>query len=144
MTIDHRRKSQVVKHALEQQGPSWQGRVGRTLGVVLTFAISAVGGLQLLCVQHLFFGSENNVFSTARVCEKLFFVIEHKEIWITSLWSSLVKLSTSHDLTANGGVVWFSKGNPLISGKSRLVKYYNLARSVYFSHTTTYTIGHSM
>ena len=24
---------------------------------------------------------------------------------------------------------WFSKGNPLISGKSRLVKYYNLARS---------------
>ena len=23
---------------------------------------------------------------------------------------------------------WFSKGNPLISGKSRLVKYYNLAR----------------
>ncbi len=25
---------------------------------------------------------------------------------------------------------WFSKGNPLISGKSRLVKYYNLARSM--------------
>ena len=25
---------------------------------------------------------------------------------------------------------WFSKGNPLISGKSRLVKYYNLARFV--------------
>ena len=25
---------------------------------------------------------------------------------------------------------WFSKGNPLISGKSRLVKYYNLARYI--------------
>ena len=27
---------------------------------------------------------------------------------------------------------WFSKGNPLISGKSRLVKYYNLARLLDF------------
>ena len=27
---------------------------------------------------------------------------------------------------------WFSKGNPLISGKSRLVKYYNLARWWFF------------
>ena len=27
---------------------------------------------------------------------------------------------------------WFSKGNPLISGKSRLVKYYNLARILGF------------
>ena len=26
--------------------------------------------------------------------------------------------------------LWFSKGNPLISGKSRLVKYYNLARYI--------------
>ncbi len=37
-------------------------------------------------------------------------------------------IATSHDLTPNGGLVWFSKGNPLNSGKSRLVKYYNLAR----------------
>ena len=36
-------------------------------------------------------------------------------------------IATSHDLTSNGGLV--SKGNPLISGKSRLVKYYNLARN---------------
>ena len=34
-------------------------------------------------------------------------------------------IATSHDLTPK---LWFSKGNPLISGKSRLVKYYNLAR----------------
>ena len=42
----------------------------------------------------------------------------------------LVKLgvATSHDrFPPNGGLVWFSKGDPLISGKSRLVKYYNLA-----------------
>ncbi len=32
-------------------------------------------------------------------------------------------IATSHDLTPNGG---FGKGNLLISGKSRLVKYYNL------------------
>ena len=33
------------------------------------------------------------------------------------------------DLTRPHPKWWFSKGNPLISGKSRLVKYYNLARS---------------
>ena len=32
------------------------------------------------------------------------------------------------DLTRRHPKWWFSKGNPLISGKSRLVKYYNLAR----------------
>ena len=32
------------------------------------------------------------------------------------------------DLTRPHPKWWFSKGNPLISGKSRLVKYYNLAR----------------
>ena len=37
-------------------------------------------------------------------------------------------IATSHDLTPNGGLV---KGNPLISGKSRLVKYYNLARFLF-------------
>ena len=42
-------------------------------------------------------------------------------------WSNW--LATSHDrFSPNGGLVWFSKGNPLISGKSRLVKYYNLAK----------------
>ena len=34
-------------------------------------------------------------------------------------------IATSHDLTPKW---WFSKGNPHISGKSRLVKYNNLAR----------------
>ena len=32
-------------------------------------------------------------------------------------------IATSHDLT-----LWFSKGNSFIATKSRLVKYYNLAR----------------
>ena len=36
-------------------------------------------------------------------------------------------IATSHDLTPNGG---FSTGNPLISGKPRLMKYYNLPRWV--------------
>ena len=37
---------------------------------------------------------------------------------------------------------WFSKGNPLISGKSRLVKYYNLARwgVLQFSWTQLFNI----
>ncbi len=35
-------------------------------------------------------------------------------------------IATSHDLTPNGGLV--REMGPLISGKLRLVKYYNLAR----------------
>ena len=38
--------------------------------------------------------------------------------------------SNYSDLTRPHPKWWFSKGNPLISGKSRLVKYYNLARSM--------------
>ena len=38
-------------------------------------------------------------------------------------------LSNYSDLTRPSSPKWwFSKGNPLISGKSRLVKHYNLAR----------------
>ena len=40
-------------------------------------------------------------------------------------------IATSHDLTPNGGLV---REIPLISGKSRLVKYYNLARFPTFSN----------
>ncbi len=36
--------------------------------------------------------------------------------------------SNYSDLTRPHPKWWFSKGNPFISGKSRLVKYYNLAR----------------
>ena len=36
--------------------------------------------------------------------------------------------SNYSDLTRPHPKWWFSKGNPLISGKSRLVKYYNLVR----------------
>ena len=39
-----------------------------------------------------------------------------------SIWSNYSDLTRPHPKW------WFSKGNPLISGKSRLVKYYNLAR----------------
>ena len=46
--------------------------------------------------------------------------------------------SNYSDLTRPHPKWWFSKGNPLISGKSRLVKYYNLTRYLYifgfFSH----------
>ena len=37
-------------------------------------------------------------------------------------------IATSHDLTSHGRVVGDPALNGLISGKSRLVKYYNLAR----------------
>ena len=37
------------------------------------------------------------------------------------IWSNYSDLTRPHHKR------WFSKGNPLISGKSRLVKYYNLA-----------------
>ena len=39
--------------------------------------------------------------------------------------------SNYSDLTRPHPKWWFSKGNPLNSGKSRLVKYYNLARYIY-------------
>ena len=44
-------------------------------------------------------------------------------------WSSISgKRSNYSDLTRPHPKWWFSKGNTLISGKPRLVKYYNLAR----------------
>ena len=44
----------------------------------------------------------------------------------------LIIWSNYSDLTRPHSKWWFSKGNPLISGKSRLVKYYNLARIIPF------------
>ena len=41
---------------------------------------------------------------------------------VTYIWSNYSDLTRPHPKW------WFSKGNSLISGKSRLVKYYNLAR----------------
>ena len=41
--------------------------------------------------------------------------------------------SNYSDLTRPHTKWWFSKGNPLISGKPRLVKYYNLARYIYMA-----------
>ena len=52
-------------------------------------------------------------------------------IIFTCIWSNYSDLTRPHPKW------WFSKGNPLISRKPRLVKYYNLARNVsirFFSH----------
>ena len=43
---------------------------------------------------------------------------------------SIGKVCIKTDLTRPQPKWWFSKGIPLISGKSRLVKYYNLARLI--------------
>ena len=76
------------------------------------------------------------------------FMVEAKRIWFTLVDHGLINpLQFNHeppgtsslhfdswfwsnysDLTRPHPKWWFSKGNPLISGKSRLVKYYNLAR----------------
>ena len=37
-------------------------------------------------------------------------------------------IATSHEFSPQMVVWWFSKGDPLISEKSRLVKYYHLVR----------------
>ena len=47
------------------------------------------------------------------------------DFWsVTFIWANYNDVSRGHPKW------WFSKGNPLISGKSRLVKYYNLARFI--------------
>ena len=45
-------------------------------------------------------------------------------IFSEKIWSNYSDLTQPHPKW------WFTKGNPLISGKSRLVKYYNLARKM--------------
>ena len=58
------------------------------------------------------------------------------------IWTNYNDLSRGHPKW------WFSKGNLLISGKSRLVKYYNLARYMYmdvvaviFAHIISIYVG---
>ena len=48
-------------------------------------------------------------------------------MWSTTYQSGQI-IATSHEFSPQ--MVANSKGNPLISGKSGLVKYYNLARSM--------------
>ena len=48
---------------------------------------------------------------------------------------NIISWSNYSDLTRPHPKWWFSKGNPLISGKSRLVKYYNLASIIYLQDT---------
>ena len=57
--------------------------------------------------------------SREKTCHTLMDEVLHQLIWF---WSN------HSDLTRPHLKWWLSKGNPLISGKPRLVKYYNLAR----------------
>ncbi len=61
----------------------------------------------------------------------LYFVQVHAPTYLDSSMHIYIYISgqiiaTSHDLMSKG------TGNPLISGKSRLVKYYNLARYILY------------
>ena len=62
-------------------------------------------------------------FSTSMICHKREFSFNKN----TKFWSNYSDLTRPHPKW------WFSKGNPLISGKSSLVKYYNLARKLWAS-----------
>ena len=45
-------------------------------------------------------------------------------------WLGTIMIRANYNDVSRGHPKWwFSKGNPLISGKSRLVKYYNLPRN---------------
>ena len=48
----------------------------------------------------------------------------------STVWWAIVRIPTGQ-IIATYPKWWFSKGNPLISGKPRLVKYYDLARNPY-------------
>ena len=54
-------------------------------------------------------------------------VISFTATWLSERFLFSGHITTSHDLTPNGGLV---TGNPLISGKSRLVKYDHLTRNM--------------
>ena len=56
--------------------------------------------------------------------EFLRMLFDLSEYLLLKIWSNY------SDLTRPYPKWWFSKGNPLISGKTRLVKYYNLARKM--------------
>ena len=52
--------------------------------------------------------------------------------WITWVITLLMQIIATENTTDFPPKVAFWKGNPLISGKSRLVKYYNLARCMVY------------
>ena len=62
------------------------------------------------------------------LCHPEFFIITCQSRGETNKCIVYIVWSNYSDLTRPHPKCWFSKGNPLISGKSRLVKYYNLAR----------------
>ena len=55
-------------------------------------------------------------------------MVGHPRKALIQVWELIC--SNYSDLTRPHPKWWFSKGNPFISGKSRLVKYYNLARLI--------------
>ena len=60
-------------------------------------------------------------------------VQDSRMIWCLMIFEQVdnqIFWSNYSDLTRPHPKWWFSKGIPLISGKSRLVKYYNLARNI--------------
>ena len=75
---------------------------------------------------------EGQEFSLHLLTKNLKLTHTHTHIYIyIYIWSNYSDLTRPHPKW------WFSKGNPLISGKSRLVKYYNLARYIdLYTHTT--------
>ena len=70
-------------------------------------------------------------------------LVKYDSCWFhLSYWNIYIYIWSNYsDLTWPHPKWWFSKGNPLISGKSRLVKCYNLARymHLYFVYIYIYT-----
>ena len=52
--------------------------------------------------------------------------IEFLKMYLKSIWDSHIIWSNYSDLTRPHPKWWFSKGNPLISGKSSLANYYSI------------------
>ena len=77
---------------------------------VLTFCYHHPRKTPIISIQYAF-------VITIILLHVAYYYINHQYFW-----------SNYSDLTRPHPKWWFSKGNPLISGKSRLVKYYNLAR----------------
>ena len=66
-------------------------------------------------------GRLGGVFYWKKVCRKIGIAyFQQKILYIELIWSNYSDLTRPHPKW------WFSKGNPLISGKSRLVKYYSI------------------
>ena len=79
---------------------------------------------------HVVWGS----LSHPTCCLQLRDMKHHKRKWLGRIWSNYSDLTRPHPKW------WFSKGSPLISGKSRWVKYYNLARRMVMVGVFSYSV----